>query len=75
VAVTAIDPDAADMVLMRELNRLLSERVGSGDEIRPLQHQDEPPESQDQTQQADQTCAGPLIGTLPENLRHGSEHF
>jgi hypothetical protein len=40
-------------MLMRELNRLLDERVRGSHEIGPLQHRNRPPQSQDDEQNAD----------------------
>ena len=71
VAVAAVDADAADVVLVGELNRLLEEGVGGGHEVGPLQGDDHPAEPEHGEEHADQTCAGPGIGALGKNLRHG----
>jgi hypothetical protein len=75
VAIATVDANATDVVLMGKLNGLLAESVRGRHVVGALQHQNQPTQSQDQEQRPDQIGAGPLIGTLPENLRHGSEDY
>ena len=48
VAVAAVDADAAGVMLVAELHRLLDELVGAGDEIGSLQREDDPAEAEHQ---------------------------
>ena len=72
MAIAAFDADAAGVMLVAELHRLLDELVRLGDEVGSLQRQDGPGEAKQQERQKNEARFRPGIGDLGEYLRHGS---
>ena len=70
VAIAALDADAADMMLVAELHRLLDELVCARDEVRSLQRQNDPADAKQPENQRNNAGLRPRVCALWEYLRH-----
>src|SRR5262249_51784293 len=68
--VAAVDPEAADVVLMTELHRLLSHFILPRRVRRPAQTIERQKQRADQEEQGNDAAARIAIGTRREDLRH-----
>ena len=62
MAIATLDADAAGVVLVAELDRLFDELISVGDEIGPLQREDDPAEAEDQENDRNQAGFRPGVG-------------
>jgi hypothetical protein len=72
VAIPAFDADAAGVMLVTELDRLLDELVCRRDHVRSLKRQNDPAEGEHDKRDRDQAGFRPSISDFWEYLRHVS---
>jgi predicted nucleotidyltransferase len=75
VAVAAIDPIIADVMLMAELNRLRTSDVSLGDIGRPIDLSHDPDDPGEDEDSAENTELGKGIGAGMKNLGHSGNRF
>ena len=72
MTVAAIDPVAADMALVAELDRLFARDVSAGDPRRPVHFGDEHEQAADEKHCAENADSRDRIGARMKDLRHRS---
>jgi hypothetical protein len=72
VAIPAVDADAAGVMLVTELDRLLDELICRGDEVRSLQRENDPAEAEHYKRKRNQAGFRPGVSNFWEYLRHVS---
>ena len=70
MAIPAVDADAARVMLVTELDRLLDELIRRRDDVRSLKRENHPAEAEHQQKQRDQAGSRPGVGAFWEYLRH-----